>query len=174
MEKCLLSILTDSAFPVQMGVSIKTNLIIAAVIFTAGIVVFVCCKGTAGNSTPADLPEKISTWYGQICNVYQERAQDTVDHNFYLEFWDDSSYSINDSMRLHASGVKVSVQIEAGDWTKSESTYTFIPSLCVDQTSGEFSAMACTTASYIGTERDTMITIPQFLNEPVDLILTRL
>jgi len=151
----------------------KTSLVIAAVILTACAVVFVCCKGTAGNPTSAVPPGKISMWYGTIYNVYQARAQDTVDHNFYLEFWDDSSYAINDSMRLHASGVKVRVQVEAGDWTKSESTYTFIPSLCVDQNSGDFSASACTTASYIGIESDTILTIPKFLNEPVDLVLTR-
>ena len=151
----------------------KNGLVIAAVILTACIVVFFCCRGPAGNSTPVVPPEKISTWYGQIYNVYQARAQDTVDHNFYLEFWDDSTYSVNDSMRLHASGVKVYVQIEAGGWAKSDSTYTFSPSLCVDQNTGEFSASACTTTSYIGTESDTTLTIQLFLNEPVDLILTR-
>ena len=76
-------------------------------------------------------------------------------------------------MRLHTSGVKVKVPIEVGDWAKSDSTYTLSPSQCVDQYSGQLSASACTTASYIGTENDNMITIPQFLNEPVDLVLTR-
>jgi len=48
---------------------------------------FGSCKGAAGNPTSVDPQEKISTWYGQICNVYQELAQDTVDHNFSLVFW---------------------------------------------------------------------------------------
>jgi hypothetical protein len=138
----------------------QKRFVAALALCAASLVMFFNCNEKSPAAPAA--PTVVSTWKLQVPDLFLPQLNDTVDHAFTLTLMSDQSYTLNDMLTAHTSGMQIPQAIEEGDYTSSGATYTLVPTKCADPTTGQLSATACTVDSRTATESGTSLTVSDF------------